>query len=134
MTPPPITYRDIVTSYLREDTRILASVLAMRRVFKNAQYEVHLCIYSGLMDDPRLHSDLVTALMVYHDEALRIMIKLWNDEIGGDREAYILEAISRLENEGKTPAHLIRDAKLWCHLPFTPKDRQFLDAAQVEMP
>ncbi|MBI2711468.1 MAG: hypothetical protein HYX41_01205 [Bdellovibrio sp.] len=130
----PLKYRDIVTSYLREDTRIHASVLAQRRVFKNELYEVFLCIYSGLMENPRLHSDLVTALIVYHAEALRVMVKLWNDEIGGDREAYIHDAVSRLEADGKTPAHLIHDAKVWCHLPFSEKDRQFLGANGIVPP
>lgn len=134
MTPQtPTHYRDIVTSYLREDSRIQASVLATRRVFKNSHYEVYLCIYSGFMDDTRLHSDLVTCLVVYKAEALRIMIKLWTDEIGGDREAYIHDAVHRLEQEGKTPLHLIHNAKVWCHLHFTPYDRQILGAAGIQV-
>ena len=134
MTPQkPLKYRDVVTSHLREDTRILSSVLAMRRIFKTPQYEIFLSIYSGLMDNSRLHSDLVTCLIIFKDESLRIMIKLWTDEIDGNRQAYIEQAVIRLKKEGKGPLHLIKDAKVWCHLPFTQRDRQFLAAGGVKI-
>lgn len=119
-------YRDVVTSYLREDTRILASVLAMRRVYRSALYEVYLCVYSGLLNHPRLHQDLISCLVVFRKESLRAMCKLWTDEIEGDRNDYIVKAVQRLEGDGLGPFDLVRNTKVWAHLSFTDEDRRVL--------
>ncbi len=127
-------FRDIVTSHLREDTRILASVLAMRRVFDHPMYSIYLCIYSGLLDSISHGDDLVTCLVIFKREDLRVMFKLWTAEIEGDRNAYIEQAVQELEKQGKSPFHLIKDAKTWCRVPFTLHDRAAFRMSTVELP
>lgn len=119
-------FRDVVTSYLKEDTRILASVLAQRRIYHTPEHEIYLCIYSGLLNTAWLAEDLVTCLVVFKKENLRIMFKLWTSEIQGNRDSYFNHAISRLQQEGRTPFHLIRDAKNWCHVPFSLQEQEDL--------
>ena len=127
-------YRDIVTSHLREDTRIRASVLATRRIYANFMYDVYICIYSGLTSSKELHEDLVTCLVIYKEENLRLMFKMWTDEIRGDRNVYIETVVARLLSEGKNPHHLVHDAKKWTHIPFTLHDRAALRIAGIELP
>lgn len=127
-------FRDVVTSHLKEDTRILASVLAMRRVFKHPFYDIHLCLYSGLMDHPRLHDDLLSCLIVFKKENLRIMFKLWSARIEGDRDRYLEEAVKQLGQEGKGPLRLVLDAKTWTHLPLTLNDRAAMKLAGITLP
>jgi hypothetical protein len=127
-------FRDVVTSHLREDTRILASVLATRRIYSDPMYDIFLCIYSGLMDSNSLNDDLVTCLIVFKEEELRLMFKLWTDQIEGERNAYIEAAVRKLEQEGKGPMHLVRDAKTWCHVPFTLRDRAALRMRGIDLP
>ena len=126
--------RDIVTSHLREDTRILASVLAMRRIFDHPMYSIYLCIYSGLMDSISHGDDLVSCLVIFKREDLRVMFKLWTAEIEGDRNVYIEHAVHELEKQGKSPFHLIKDAKTWCRVPFTLHDRAAFRMSTVELP
>lgn len=127
-------FRDLVTSHLREDTRILASVLAMRRIFSHPIYDVYLCIYSGLMDSVSHGDDLVSCLVVFKRENLRIMFKLWTARIEGNRNQYIEDAVRDLQQQGKGPFHLIRDAKIWCRVPFTLHDRAAFRMSKVELP
>lgn len=128
-TPPktpsaPPSYRDLVTSHLREDTRIRASVLANRRVYTSELYEVYLCIYSGLVGSKALGEDLVTCLVVFKQERIRLMFRLWTAEIRGSRSQYIEKAVERLTQEGTSPLHLVRDAKEWGKLPLTEQDHE----------
>lgn len=127
-------YRDLVTSYLREDTRILASVLGMRRIFSSHLYEIYVCIYSGLMGTPSLSDDLVTCLLVFKEEKMRVMFKLWTDEISNERHEYIEDAVKRLESEGTRPYDLIKNGKSWSHLKFTENDRKALLTVGIEIP
>ncbi len=127
-------YRDRITSHLREDMRIRASVLAMRRIYSNFLYDIYLCIYCGLMDSKSHGDDLVTCLIVCREEKLRIMFKLWTTEIRGNRQEYIASAVKRLTAEGKTPFSLVRDAKTWVKEPFTLKDRAALRMAGIDLP
>ena len=126
-------YRDIVTSHLREDTRILSSVLAMRRVFDHPLYDIHLCVYSGLIDSIALSEDLITCLVVFKRERLRVMFKLWTAHVEGDRNEYIEQATQELMAQGKSPLHLVRDAKTWCRVPFTDEDRAAFGAVGLEL-
>jgi hypothetical protein len=118
--------RDLITSHLLEDARIRASVLAMRRVFRSDAYQIHLCIYSGLMGSKTSGDDLVVCLVTFLNEDTRVMFKLWTDEIRGDRNRYIETAVARLKREGQGPLHLVRDAKKWSHLPLTAGDKKAL--------
>lgn len=123
--------KDLVTSYLKEDTRILASVLAQSRIYRSESHEVFLCIYSGLLGTAWLSEDLVTCLVYYKKEKIRVMFKLWTAEIQGERTAYLEQCVGELERQGKTPFHLIRDGKNWCHLPFTSEEQEALRATGV---
>jgi hypothetical protein len=127
-------FRDVVTSHLREDTRILASVLAMRRIYGHLLYDVYLCVYSGLMGHPRLHDDLLSCLVVFKKERIRVMFKLWTAQIEGDRQAYIEKAVGELKAQGKGPFQLILDAKTWTYLPLTLHDRAAMKMAGVPLP
>ena len=111
-------YRDVVTSHLKEDARIDASVLAVRRVFRTQDHELYVCIYSGLLGSKSLHQDLVTCLAVFRKEGVRVMFKLWTEEIRGDRNAYVEKAIARLSAQNRGPAELLRDAKAWGRIPL----------------
>jgi hypothetical protein len=129
-----MTYRDVITSHLKEDTRILTSMLAVRRVYSSFLHDVFLCVYSGLMGSRSLGDDLITCLVVFKDEKLRIMIKLWTAEIRGDRNVYLAAAVERLKSEGKGPLHLVRDSKLWTRQEFTLRDRAALRMADIHLP
>lgn len=124
-----IAYRDLITSHLKEDTRIMASVLAMRRIWSTPQYDIYLCLYSGLVGVERLSDDLLTCLVVFKSEQIRAMYKLWTEEIHDERDVYMEAAVQRLSQEGKTPLELVRDAKRWCKLPWTEEDRKVFHAA-----
>lgn len=76
------------------------------------------------MTSKRLNDDLVTCLVVYPQENLRIMFKLWTAEIRGDRNTYIEAAVARLKSEGKGPGDLIRSAKKWVQIPLTPAEEE----------
>lgn len=127
-------FRDLVTSHLKEDTRIHASVLAMRRVFEHPMYSVYICVYSGLVDSISLADDLVTCLVVFKEERLRIMFKMWTMRIEGDPIHYIQEVLKILQSQGKNPMHLIQDAKTWGHVDFTIKDRAAFRMADIHLP
>jgi hypothetical protein len=129
-----VEYRDYTTSHLREDTRILASVLSTRRVFQSPMYEVYLCVYSGLIDSKRLHEDLATCLVAFKEEGVRIMFKLWTDEIRGNRHSYLEGVVRRLEKEGRGPLHLVRDAKVWSGTKFTLRDLAAMKLAGIDVP
>ncbi|MGZ3686932.1 MAG: hypothetical protein ACXWPM_09700 [Bdellovibrionota bacterium] len=116
-------FRDIVTSHLKEDARINASVLGVRRIFRDAHYEIFICVYSGLMGSKSLHQDLVACLAVFKEENLRVLFKLWAEEIRGDRNAYIEKAVEALEAQGRSPRQMLRDAKSWCRIPLTNRDQ-----------
>ena len=96
-------YRDLVTSHLREDLRIQSSVLAELRVYSHPNYKIYLMLYSGLMGSKHLHEDLLAVMVVFERERLRIMARLWTDEIRGDRPAYLSEAVGRLAQQGQPP-------------------------------
>lgn len=98
----------------------------MRRVYSDPLYDIYLCVYSGLMDSKSHGDDLVTCMIVFRNEGLRLMFKLWTAEIRGDRDAYLEQAVDRLLKEGRGPFHLVRDAKTWCKVPFSPKDKAAL--------
>lgn len=121
-------YRDLITSHLKEDTRIMASVLAMSRVWSHDLYDVYLCVYSGLVGVERLSDDLLTCLVVFKQEGIRAMYKLWTEEIHVERDLYLHDAVAKLQAEGKSPLELVRDAKKWCKLPWTAKDREAFHA------
>lgn len=127
-------YRDLVTSYLREDTRILASVLGMRRIFSNHLYDIYICIYSGLMGTPSLSDDLITCLVIFKQERMRVMFKLWTDNLQENKESTIAAVVRRLEEDGVRPYDLIRNAKSWCHLKFTDEDRDALATVGIDIP
>lgn len=122
----PSSYRDVVTSYLKEDTRILASVLAQRCVYRSPTHQIYLCIYSGLVNTAWLSDDLLTCLVVFRSEGLRIMFKLWPASIQGSRDQYFEKAVEQLAAQGRSPYHLIRDAKNWCHVPLTQAEQEEL--------
>jgi hypothetical protein len=127
-------YRDVVTSHLREEPRIRASVLSRRRVFRHAFYDVYFCVYSGLLRSVSHSADLVTCMVVYRREALRVMFKLWAEDAKGDRSDFPATAIDRLRAQGQGPMQLVRDAKYWCGLPFTSDDTAALRMAGIEVP
>ena len=108
--------RDLVTSHLREDARIQASVLAIRRIYNSSKLEIFLCVYSGLIGNKTLHEDLITVLVHFRGSALRVMAKLWVEEIRGDRNQYLEEALRRLVAEGHTPQSLADQVANWAGL------------------
>lgn len=127
-------FRDIATSHLREDPRIQQPMAAARKVFSNFMYEVFVCVYSGSPQSKSLRDDLVTCLVQFKEEDLRLMYRLDSTEIRGNKAAYVEELVKRVASEGKSPYHLIRDAKMWCQIPFTLKDRAAMRMANIDLP
>ncbi|MBY0472615.1 hypothetical protein K2X30_15730 [bacterium] len=126
-------FRDILGAHLREDKRVTYAPIAKRQFFTSPMYDVYLYVYPGLPHEPPSRTDLVTALIVYKDEMIRIMVKLLAVDIQGSRDDYLDGYISKLQFEGKSPLHMVRDAKVWCSVPLTQRDVTALLSAGIDV-
>jgi hypothetical protein len=120
--------KDVLAPSLQNEKRIGSSSPVLRRVFTHLSYDVYLCLYAG---------DLLTCLVHFKDEALRIMTVLGEAPlISGSTtpDGWVEAAIEQLKGEKRGPLHLVRDAKLQCQLPLTLHDRAALRLGQVEVP
>jgi hypothetical protein len=132
-----VKFRDILTSHLQDDARVLQPVRPgpyVRRIYRNFMYELYLYVYRGRSGGKSQADDLTACLAVFKDEGVRVLFKLWSEEIRVDRHAYTSAAVERLASLKRGPFELIRDAKLWSGLPFTLKDRAALRMAGIDLP
>jgi hypothetical protein len=106
----------------------------MRRIFDHPLYEIHLCLYSGLMGSISLNDDLLTCLVVYKAERLRVMFKLWSAKVNGDRQTYLETAVSELKRQKQSPFHLIFHAKKWSRVAFSENDRKAFKEQGIILP
>jgi hypothetical protein len=116
-----MTLTDVLSPALATENRIRQPALSVRRIFKHDFYDVYLYLYPGLL----------TYLVHYKQESLRIMCGLWEDAPTEDR---VKAALERLQKEGKSPQQLVRDAKLETGHKLTLHDRAMLKMAGVEIP
>jgi hypothetical protein len=121
--------KDLLSPALAGDKRVQSTTPTLRRVFVGEYYEVFVCLYPGLL----------TCLIYYKKEALRVMIPLWEDGATGGlaarpAEARLQAAVDRLKRDGRGPMNLVMDAKLECGLLLSLYDRAALKLAGVNVP
>lgn len=124
--------KEIISSHLREDLRVRQPPRLSRRIFKDAHYEVHLKIYPELPKTHPFFNTLATCQIVYLDEDLSILLKLWAEEVVKDPEAYFRQIVDKLEAQGKGPYEFVRDGKVYCNIPLTENDQAALEAVGVK--
>lgn len=118
--------RDVLSPNLASDRRVGAAAPILRRVFTNDLYEVFVGLYPG---------GLLATLVHYRREQLRIMSSLGDAPSAlSEGDAWVSAAVEILKSSGRSPLHLIRDAKLECGLTLTLHDRAALKLAGVEVP
>jgi hypothetical protein len=116
--------RDLLSPNLAGETRLQTAEPVLCRVFTNEHYDVYLCRYP----------ELVTAMVHYKKDALRIMVRVWEGEALPAGEAWTDATLKRLGAQGRTPHHLFMAGKLECGLQLTLHDRAALRLAGVEVP
>jgi hypothetical protein len=113
-----MSFRDVLSPALKGDPRVKSDANEIRRVFKNTMYDVYLYVFAG---------GLVAGLVVFKQEALRVMVKV------SERED-LQTAVDRLQREGRGPMNLVLDAKLETGLQLSLHDRAALKIAGVAVP
>lgn len=116
------TFTEILAAHLKEDKRILKDPVAQKKVFSDAMYAFHLLVYAGIPEERQFREGLLTGIVVYKEENLRIQFKLHSAMLSQDPEKVITQALEGFQAEGKTPLHFVRDAKDWCNIPYTERD------------
>jgi hypothetical protein len=122
--------RDIVSPRLRVESHLLNGRPAFQRVFHHDLHDVYLARYP---------SGMVTALVHYKRENLRIMIALETETVTtsgnpSPHGAWAEDTVGRLQGRGKTPHHLILQAKMETGTILGLHDRAALKMAGVEVP
>lgn len=123
--------KEIISSHLREDLRVKQEPRLSRRIYNDKRYEVFLRIYPELPKTHPFFNTLATCLVVYKEEDMGILLKLWAEEVVEDSEAYFRQIVEKLEAQGKGPFQFIRDAKQYCNIPLTDADQRFLEESGI---
>lgn len=113
-------YRRVISSHLREDTRIEKEPLAQKRIYRDDAYEILLLVYPPYEREPK--SDLVVGVVRYLEERLELFVKLEVYRASKHPEKHIEALVKRYHTSGTDPLQLIRDAKIWCNIPLTHRD------------
>lgn len=121
-----MSLRDLLSPTLQGESRVQGAEPVLRRIFANEMYEVFAGLYPG---------GLLTTLVHYRREELRIMSRLGEvPVITPEKDAWVKAAVGILQEAGKGPFHLIRDAKLETRVQLSLHDRAALKMANVEIP
>ena len=121
--------KKIWAAYLRNDERIRKPVLAEKRVFQSPEYEVYLQVFPEIPGKPAFPHQIVTARVHYFENNIDAIVRLATYEPERNPMAQIQKVLTRLQETGVTPLHLVRDAKRWCRIPFTDLDLKTFEKA-----
>lgn len=123
----------ILSSHLNEDDRVKGNLLIRKQIYGHPQYELHICVYEGIQGHRTQSAHLVTCMVVYKEQAKRVLFKLWHTDPQQDWDAYIQKyVLDKIEADLKSPLHIVRDAARWCNLGLTESDEITLIEAGIQ--
>lgn len=121
----------IISAHLREDGRLKPEPFGQKCIYRDDQFEVSIFVYQGIKGHSVIHQDLVCMLCTYVESELEILWKFSHTPKAMDLPAIYKFVVEKLEEEQKTPFHILRDAKSWCNIPFTEEEMSTFTKAGI---